>query len=248
MGLSVGSVPGRYDDAVVDGSLSGCCHLRNQPGSSRTESPLCRLPVDQRASPFATIMEGSNVILFSERGTPPADGPKAPDPCSWCRLLQTWGVGLEERQFRNWNGSGKVASPMSENVRLFDWQNLMEVADRYLGSDGRSPSLYEVSSGRITREDINTGQYAEIWDCSRRQAQRIIGSGAMEWRKVGNEFFIPKEAGEAYTRYFSEAACSKGSGVYSYETSKRSAGERLLESTSMPPGMTTPTRASIASW
>ena len=31
----------------------------------------------------ATTREGSDVILISQRETPPADGPEAHDPCLW---------------------------------------------------------------------------------------------------------------------------------------------------------------------
>ena len=48
----------------------------------------------------ATTREGSNVILFSEREVPPANGPEAADPCLWWRRGR---VELPVQKIPRWN-------------------------------------------------------------------------------------------------------------------------------------------------
>ena len=48
----------------------------------------------------ATTREGSDVFLFSERETPPAEGPEAHDPCLWWRRGR---VELPVQKVPNWN-------------------------------------------------------------------------------------------------------------------------------------------------
>ncbi|MBA7562505.1 hypothetical protein ES708_04157 [subsurface metagenome] len=126
-------------------------------------------------------------------------------------LLQSMGVGkqkdagnvaepLSEKQWQNWVGSGKVSFIVKDGQRLFDGQHVEEVGKRYLESRGRAYSIYHYDrdSGKV-REFINSYQCGKLWCVGDRQVQNIIASGKVPNNlKVGNEYFVDKQAAEQY--------------------------------------------------
>jgi len=109
------------------------------------------------------------------------------------------GEALDERQWLNWIGSGKVWFKVIEGEKRFSQEHIRKVGTRYVESNGRAYSLYhyDQGSGRVI-EHINTYQCARLWCVERRQAANRIVSGQVPHLKVGNEYFVPRWVAEGY--------------------------------------------------
>ncbi len=142
--------------------------------------------------------------------------------------LQVMGVGkgkypddvLSPRQWQNWIGSSKVIFEMVEGKKRFNSQHIEEVGQRYINSNGLAYSIYYFDKdSQRTLEYINTYQCAEMWCVGDRQATNIIASGKLPQlfseipsvKKVGNEYFVLREAAEEYrVGYFNQVLRQDG--------------------------------------
>lgn len=114
---------------------------------------------------------------------------------------------LNERQWLNWMGSGKVVSIIYDGQRHFSASHIEQIAGRYvretqIGKSGRPRtrgySVYAWCDGSPI-EYINCWRCAQLWGVSRRRVSTLIRSGRVDnCQKLGNEYFVELEAAQQF--------------------------------------------------
>ena len=102
---------------------------------------------------------------------------------------------INERQFLNWIGSGKICVETDNGNRYINRAHLEEIIQRRLS---KWYSLYYRNETGEMTEYINSRECAAMWCVNDRQARNIIGSGKVTYEKVGREYFVPRAAAEEY--------------------------------------------------